>query len=180
MSSEDQLVEAHSHSIRHRWFGSSRARNVFIAVAVGIGAVAVVLVWYLGKGIKPRALGGPIRIVEVDEATLKRGFLGIDFDSATEEQLESAGIDHGVAVTRVLDDSPADRAGIETGDILTTVNGVPIGTRADLKTLSADWLPGQAVSLTVIHSAADDRSEQVITAQLMSFAEMQELMSRKP
>jgi hypothetical protein len=167
-------------AMRRRWFGKPNARNVLIAIAVGIGAVAVVLAWHLGKGIKPRALGGPIRIVEVDEAVLKRGFLGIDYDSASEEQLERVRLERGVVVTRVVDDSPAEIGGIETGDILTTANGVPVGSRAELKKLSANWLPGQAVSLTVIRSATDGQSEQVITAHLMSFAEMQELMSRPP
>ena len=65
---------------------------------------------------------------------VKRGVLGIGAqditpDLATAFQLDIAS---GAAVTQVLPDSPAQHAGIQVGDIVTSVNSTPIKNASDV------------------------------------------------
>jgi PDZ domain-containing protein len=180
-ASGDPITKEFLTAMRRRWFGSRLRRRIFIFAGAGVAIVGVALAWFFGeRGIRPRVLGGPVRIVQVDEALLKRGFLGIDYGSAAADQLESSSFDGGVVVMRVVSGSPADIAGVNVGDVLVMANGVRIGDRAALQALSARWMPGDEVTLTVIRGDSDDQSEQVMTARLASFAEMQEVFSREP
>lgn len=52
-----------------------------------------------------------------------RGWLGVQMDPLDPTQAIRLGVDGGVVVTLVLDDSPADRAGLQTGDIIVSIDG---------------------------------------------------------
>jgi serine protease Do len=49
----------------------------------------------------------------------------------------------------VIAGSPAAKAGIQAGDIITAVNGTPVDATHDLANLINDYSVGQAVTLTV-------------------------------
>jgi len=59
--------------------------------------------------------------------------LGLTVQELTDELAERLNVDNlqGVVVTRVTPNSPADRKGIERGDIITTVNNKPIKNLRD-------------------------------------------------
>ena len=59
---------------------------------------------------------------------IDRGWLGIYLQALTDDIAEFWGIDSGggIIVNDVIDDSPADIAGIETGDIIVGLSGMPI------------------------------------------------------
>lgn len=63
-----------------------------------------------------------------------RGFLGVEAVELTPELREHFGApaDSGVLVSRVTDGSPAHSAGLQVGDILTTVDDEPIASFVDL------------------------------------------------
>jgi serine protease Do/serine protease DegQ len=67
--------------------------------------------------------------------TVRRGILGVSTYAVTSEVAQAFGLSsiHGVLVTNVISGSAADHAGIETDDIITAVNGAPIGSPADLR-----------------------------------------------
>ena len=72
------------------------------------------------------------------------GWVGIEFDPET-------GPEGGYRVTRVLPDSPAEKAGIQVGDLLTALNGVRLVKANDAALAKArkEWNPGHAVTYTV-------------------------------
>jgi S1-C subfamily serine protease len=72
------------------------------------------------------------------------GWVGIEFEPGT-------GPDGGYYVTRVLAGSPAEKAGLQVGDVLTALNGVRIvkDNDAALAKVRKDWKPGQSVTYTV-------------------------------
>jgi S1-C subfamily serine protease len=55
----------------------------------------------------------------------------------------------GAYVGSVRPDSPAARAGIEPGDVVEELSGVPVRTVADLERIGARRRPGQPTSVTV-------------------------------
>ena len=56
----------------------------------------------------------------------------------------------GALVRSVTDDSPADKAGIKAGDIITEYDGRRVGTSADLPKLVAATAVGRQAPVTVV------------------------------
>lgn len=48
-------------------------------------------------------------------------------------------VDGEIVVTRTIEGSPASRAGVETGDIVTAIEGVPLADAPDVERLSGVW-----------------------------------------
>jgi S1-C subfamily serine protease len=69
---------------------------------------------------------------DFDLPNLSRGRLGVTVDELTPQLAEYFGAKEGVLVAAVGDDSPAARAGLKAGDVITSVNGQPVRSRTDL------------------------------------------------
>ena len=74
-----------------------------------------------------------------DTGIVRRGFLGVNIQAISEEISESLGLEKatGALVTRVVADSPAERAGIEAGDVILTYDGKEVRKMRDLPKLVA-------------------------------------------
>lgn len=66
----------------------------------------------------------------------------------------------GIYVETLISGGPAEQAGIQSGDILTTLNGVPIPTLLDLET--ALKRAGQSVSVMVYRPSSETEMEIVV------------------
>lgn len=71
------------------------------------------------------------------EGHVTRGWLGIYIQDVTRELAESFGLERpmGALVAKVLPDSPAEKAGLQVGDIVLSYNGHDIERSADLPPL---------------------------------------------
>jgi membrane-associated protease RseP (regulator of RpoE activity) len=67
----------------------------------------------------------------------------------------------GVVIRHVIPDSPADQAGLEQGDVITSADGDTVSDMEDLHDAISDKSPGDTVSLTVIREDGDGGSEDV-------------------
>jgi serine protease Do len=94
-----------------------------------------------------------IRVSEQLRATgrVSRGRIGVQIAPVTKEVAESLGLAkaQGVLVRGVEEGSPADKAGIEAGDIITRFDSKPIDKPADLPRAVGNTKPGSKVGLTV-------------------------------
>jgi serine protease Do len=63
---------------------------------------------------------------------MDRGRLGVAIQSLTPQLAEFFGTKDGVLVTTVREESPAARAGIKAGDVITSIDGKPVGSPRDL------------------------------------------------
>lgn len=90
------------------------------------------------------------QIIEFGE--VRRGVLGISGQPLTQELAESFGqkTKHGAFVSQVMDDSAAQEAGIEAGDIITKINGKAIKGFGDLKAKIGTMGAGSKLKITVI------------------------------
>ena len=55
----------------------------------------------------------------------------------------------GAYVGSVREDSPAGRAGVQAGDVVVELSGLPVSSVADLERIAAQRRPGQPTSLVV-------------------------------
>lgn len=55
----------------------------------------------------------------------------------------------GALVVEVVSGGPADEAGIKAGDVIVAVDGERLGSDDDLRTILADYAPGDKVALTI-------------------------------
>ena len=68
--------------------------------------------------------------------------------------------DEGVAISAVIEDSPASDAGLEEGDVILEVDGVAIDAPQDLTSLVTDKEPGDTVELKVTRDG-DERTMKI-------------------
>lgn len=79
-----------------------------------------------------------------------RGSIGVGFGREEDPDLVKAlGVDHGVVVSTVEKGGPADKAGIESEDIIVAIDGKPVMGGDDLVSKVADTPVGEKITLTV-------------------------------
>jgi membrane-associated protease RseP (regulator of RpoE activity) len=81
-----------------------------------------------------------------------RGFLGVELTELTPDLRAHFGAhrDRGVLVAHVVEDSPALRAGLRVGDVLTHVDGEPVTSSYDVTTRVGPRAAGEVVALEVL------------------------------
>jgi serine protease Do len=99
-----------------------------------------------------------IRVSEQLKASGKvtRGRIGVQIGEVTKDVAESLGLSkaQGALVQRVEPDSPAEKGGLEAGDIILKFNGVPIDRSSDLPRLVGNTKPGTRATLTIWRKGA--------------------------
>lgn len=91
------------------------------------------------------------------EGFVERGWLGVTVQKVTPEIAESFGLRdrQGALVTDVTKDSPADRAGIQRGDIIVGYNGKKIEDMHELPRLVASTPVGTGVNLKIFREGKE-------------------------
>ncbi len=86
-----------------------------------------------------------------DKGAVTRGWLGVQVQPVTSDIADSLGLKEarGAIVDNPQDGSPAAKAGIEAGDVITAVNGTAIKDSRDLARTIATLAPGTSVKLEV-------------------------------
>jgi serine protease Do len=79
-----------------------------------------------------------------------RSRLGVNVQGLPGDLPEYFGVKSGVLVTAVRPDSPAAKAGLKAGDVITAVNGKPVNAPRDLLTVLPDSGTTQDVNVTVV------------------------------
>ncbi len=105
----------------------------------------------------------------------KRGRLGVTVDDLTPQLAQYFGAKNGVLVSSVReDDSPAAKAGLKAGDVITAVNQKPVRDRRDLLRALGDIDKGGEATLEVVR----DKKVLVLKAQLTDAGSERERRAR--
>ncbi len=114
-------------------------------------------------------IGEAMRVAEQLKSTGRviRGRIGVQIGEVTKEVAESLGMPRaqGALVGRVESGSPAEKAGVEPGDIITAFNGQTIEKSGDLPRLVGNTKPGSKSVLTVLRKG-QKRDLSVVVAEL--------------
>ena len=86
----------------------------------------------------------------LEHGKVVRGWLGVVIQDLTPPVAEALGIDHGVIVLKVLPGSPAEKGGLQPGDIIVAVNGKPVKDSTDLQFEIMKTKPGTLIDITVL------------------------------
>jgi serine protease Do len=89
-----------------------------------------------------------------DKGSVTRGWIGVQIQPVTQEIADSMGLKQaeGALVADPQTDGPAAKAGIDSGDIITAVNGQSIKDARELARIVGDLAPGSSAKLDVLHN----------------------------
>lgn len=98
---------------------------------------------------------------------VSRGQLGVQVQDVPREMVEALGLGRprGALVAQVLPGSPAERAGIERGDVIVAFNGTELGGSAELPPLVGAMAPGSRTTVTVLRDGRE-RTLSVVLSEL--------------
>jgi serine protease Do len=87
-----------------------------------------------------------------ENGVVERGWLGVEFQPVTEPVAKSLGLDEteGALVASVVDDGPAEKAGVKVGDVILSLNGQKLTDPKDLPRLVANTQAGTDVDMVVL------------------------------
>ena len=84
----------------------------------------------------------------IEKGYISKPYVGVSV-SDVNQQTQLYGIPAGAAVQSVSDDSPAAKAGLQAGDVITSVNGTAITGSSDLVSLVSASAIGDTLTMTV-------------------------------
>ena len=97
--------------------------------------------------------------------SVKRGLLGVSMYTVTPDIAQSLGLTSatGALVSQVVDGSPAQKAGIHTGDVIQTVNGQPVKSNGELRNAIGLLRVGDKVDIGLIREGKPIRLTAIIS-----------------
>ncbi len=92
-----------------------------------------------------------------DKGSVSRGWIGVQIQPVTSDIADSLGLKkaEGALVAEPQANGPAAKAGIESGDVITAVNGETVKDARELARTIGALAPGAAVKLNVLHKGKD-------------------------
>jgi len=93
-----------------------------------------------------------------------RGRIGVQIEQVTKELAESIGLGkaQGALINRIEPGAPADKAGLEPGDVIIKIDGKPTEKSSDLPRLVGNTKPGTKSNLTIFRRGATKELSIVI------------------
>lgn len=87
-----------------------------------------------------------------EKGKVSRGFLGVSIQEVTKELADAYGLERpaGALIASVEPDSPADKAGLKSGDVVTQFNGLAINLAAELPQAIGRAKVGETYPLSVV------------------------------
>jgi serine protease Do len=108
---------------------------------------------YMGIGFAiPSNMAKTVMTSLVKHGKVVRGWIGVSIQELNQDLAKQFGATEakGALVGDVMDDSPAAKAKLERGDIISSYNGVAINDPSHLRMLVAETVPGMTVPVTIL------------------------------
>src|SRR5580704_11759694 len=119
----------------------------------------------------------------IKSGRVTRGAIGVSFQEelgTNQITLKSLGAPYGVVIEGVEPGSPAEKAGLKGGDVITSVNGKPVKTGNDLVNPIAQATIGSKVALTYVRDRAQKETTATVEDRTRVFPNTQGRVSSTP
>ena len=105
----------------------------------------------------------------IDYGAVERGQLGVSIFAVTPEVARSLGLRRaaGGLVTQVVPGSPAERAGVRAGDVITTIAGHVVRSNADLRNAIGFLRVGDEVTIGLLHDGRPEQRHAILARTLV-------------
>jgi len=110
-----------------------------------------------------------------------RGWLGVAIQDVDEDLAKSFGLDEarGILISEVQKDSPAEKSGLEQGDVIIKLNGAYLEDVNDLRNKIALIIPKTKAELEIIRDGRVKKIDAVIGEQPADFSKTSEPSNRQ-
>lgn len=97
-----------------------------------------------------------------------QGYLGISGTDVTSSISETYGMPMGIFINNVYENSPAEKAGLVKGNIITKFDGQTVKSMSELKTLLTYYRKGETVKVLVQVQSSNGYEEKLVDVTLTS------------
>jgi serine protease Do len=160
LRADDRIVSVGNHEIetmddlKRAMNGKRKGDNVSVTVERGDRERTLDVV----LGEMPYSYRKVERVGAVLNRSRNRAFVGIESQPVESQLAEYFGVDAGILITRVLDGTPADQAGLEAGDVIVAWEGQPVRQPNDIHERLAESKPGEEIELSVSRRGIESRT----------------------
>jgi serine protease Do len=100
----------------------------------------------------------------IKNGVVHHGYLGVGLNDVTPENAKFFNLtgNTGALIASVTPDSPASRAGLKTGDVVTGVNGQTVETGSDLQVIVSEDAPGSKIQLDVMRNGHPEKVDLTV------------------
>lgn len=119
----------------------------------------------------------------IKQGRVTRGSIGVSFEedkSTNPITLKSLGAPYGVVIESVQPGSPAEKAGLKGGDVITNVNGHPVKTGNDLVNPILETPIGSKIKLNYIRDRAQKETTATVEDKTRVFPNVAGRMGDQP
>jgi serine protease Do len=86
----------------------------------------------------------------IEKGTYRRGYLGVALSDIPADMKDELQATQGILIRSVEQGTPAEKAGIEAGDVVVEVDGTPVRDESHFREMIADKGPGATVTLKIL------------------------------
>jgi len=98
----------------------------------------------------PIELARSVMSTLIEHGKVVRGFLGVNIQDLSTDLTDAFKVEHGALITGVTKGSAADAAGLQTGDVITALNGTPVEDGRRLRLSIGRFPPGTPIKVDVV------------------------------
>jgi serine protease Do/serine protease DegQ len=95
----------------------------------------------------------------IEYGEVRRGMLGVIMQNLTPELAGAfgLGIHQGVVISQVVENSAASKAGLQAGDVVSAINGVPVKSASAMRNMVGLMRVGAKMDITVIRDGGEQQ-----------------------
>jgi serine protease Do len=113
------------------------------------------------------------QITKNPDHRVSRGSIGVEFNAQPNPAMERT-YGKGVTISNVRPDTPAEKAGLQTEDTITAVNGKPVKSGDELVSLISATKPGNKIALSVMRNGKPKEISVTVADRAKLFGERTE------
>ncbi len=115
----------------------------------------------------PSNLANKVKSDIINKGRVVRGWLGVYIQDVDQNLADALDLEKpiGVLIPQVQDGSPADKAGLQSEDVILKFNGKTVKNASELRTWVASAGPGTEITLTVLRDG-DEKKIEVVLGEL--------------